>query len=62
MKIKEVLDILEDICTIIVSIGAVWGAFVAWESGFLHKLDHIVTHYHNEFTVEEDKLKEIKLP
>ncbi len=34
MKIKEVLDILEDICTIIVSIGAVWGAFVAWESGF----------------------------
>ncbi len=66
MKIKEALDIVEDICTILVSIGAVWGAFVAWESGFLHKLDHIVTHYHNELSVEEHKLKnipkDIKIP
>lgn len=62
MKLKETLDILEDICTIIVSIGAVWGSFIAWESGFLHKLNHIVSHYHNEFVVEEAKVKEVKLP
>lgn len=56
MKIKEVLDILEDIMTIVVSVIALSGTWIAYERGFFHKIDHIVDHYH---TVVEAREAEI---
>ena len=53
MKFKDILEILEAICTIIVSIGAIWGTVIAWENGFLHKVKHLVDHYHAQLEIEE---------
>lgn len=46
MKLKEILDILEDVMTIIMSVIALSGTWIAYERGFFHKVDHIVDHYH----------------
>lgn len=56
MKFKEILDILEDIMTIIVSVIALSGTWIAYERGFFHKVDHIFTHYH---TIVEQREAEI---
>jgi len=45
---QEKLDIAESIVTIIMFIMAVWGSIVSIEEGFWHKLNHVVTHYHQE--------------
>ncbi|MGN1063510.1 MAG: hypothetical protein ACI4QM_04240 [Alphaproteobacteria bacterium] len=59
--IKFILDILEDITSIIVSLGAVWGTIIAFESGFIHKLNHLVNHYHDNLTRMEETLKQEKI-
>ncbi len=63
---KEKLDIAESIVTILMFIMAVWGTIVSFEKGFWHKLDHVVNHYHQEFTQIENKeinkLSENKIP
>lgn len=65
MKIKEVLDILEDIMTIVVSVIALSGTWIAYERGFFHKVDHIVNHYHavveaREAEVDKERQKSDK--
>lgn len=56
MKVKEGLDIMEDVMTIIVSVMALSGTWVAYENGFFHKVKHIVDHYHSIVEVEESKM------
>lgn len=58
MKVKEILDILEDIMTIVVSIIALSGTWIAYERGFFHKIDHIVNHYHTVVEAEEAKISQ----
>lgn len=47
-NLKEKLDIAESISTVLMFLMAVWGSIVAYESGFWHKLMHIINHYHTE--------------
>ena len=47
-NLKEKLDIAESISTVLMFLMAVWGSIVAYESGFWHKLMHIINHYHSE--------------
>ena len=46
--VHEIMDILSAICTIIVSIVAVWGSISLWSSDFMHKCRELVDHYHSE--------------
>lgn len=55
LRIKDTLDILEDIMTIIVSLIALWGSLAAYQNGFWHKLKHIVDYYHQDALVQEMK-------
>ncbi len=48
--LKDILDMLAALFTIIVSWIAIGGVIHAYETGFFHKLDKIVAHYHNEIT------------
>ncbi len=58
--IKDILDMLAAIFTIIVSWIAISGVIHAYETGFFHKLDKIVSHYHNEIThIEESDIEKI---
>lgn len=54
-RIKYILDITEDIMTILVSLGAIGGTIIAYENGFWHKLKHIVDKYHEQL-VEKDEI------
>ncbi|MBO6280976.1 MAG: hypothetical protein J6N49_00445 [Alphaproteobacteria bacterium] len=45
---KEKLEITESIVTIIMFVMAVWGTIISVEKGFWGKLNHIVTHYHQQ--------------
>ncbi len=54
-KLKETLDVLEDIMTIIVSLMAIWGTVVATRNGFFHKVKELADHYHADMLrVERD--------
>ncbi len=48
--IKDILDMLAAFFTIVVSWAAIAGVVKAYETGFFHKVDKIVAHYHNEIT------------
>ena len=61
MKVKDFLEILEAICTIVVSVGAIWGSIIAWENGFLYKVKHLVDHYHAQLEIEEKSVIEKSL-
>ena len=53
LSFKDKMDIMEAICTIIVSVMAIWGTVVAWENGFWHKLKHIADHVHAQIEMEK---------
>ncbi len=58
--IKDILDMLAAIFTIIVSWIAISGVVHAYETGFFHKINKIVAHYHNEITrIEENDIENI---
>lgn len=57
-EVKEWLDVMEDIMTIIVSLMAIWGTVVAYEKGFWHALHSVVMHYHHEIVADEEKAKQ----
>ncbi len=59
-QLKETLDILEDIMTIIVSLMAIWGTVVAIENGFFHKVKKIADHYHADIIKAEEKIPVLK--
>ena len=56
LSFKDKVDMIEDILTIILSVGALWGSVLAWQNGFWHNLKHVVEHYHNEIIQEEQNL------
>lgn len=45
-KTRDFLELMETVLTIIVSLVALSGTFSAYKSGFFHKLNHVVEHYH----------------
>lgn len=51
--LKDTLDMLEAVFTIIVSLMAIWGTLIAWENGFWHKVKHIADHLHTEYQAKE---------
>ncbi|MBP5343715.1 MAG: hypothetical protein J6Y85_01375 [Alphaproteobacteria bacterium] len=51
--VHEIMDILAALCTIIVSIAAIWGSINLWSSGVWHKLMHVLNHYHHEIVMQE---------
>lgn len=57
-EVKEWLDVLEDIMTIIVSLMAIWGTIIAYEKGFWHALHGVVTHYHEKILADEQKIEQ----
>lgn len=57
-EVKEWLDVIEDIMTIIVSVMAIWGTVIAYEKGFWHALHGIVIHYHERILEDEKKIEQ----
>jgi len=57
LSFKDKMDILEAVCTIVVSLMALWGSIVAWENGFWHKLKHVIDYSHEKIVAEESKLE-----
>ncbi len=53
--IKDILDMLAALFTIIVSLMAVGGTLVAYEHDFFKKLNHVVNYYHQEIKNIEEK-------
>lgn len=53
--IKDVLDMLAALFTIIVSLMAVSGTVLAIEHDFFKKLNHVVNYYHEEVRKIEEK-------
>ena len=53
LSFKDKMEIMEAICTIIVSVMAIWGTVAAWENGFWHKVKHIADHLHTQIEAEE---------
>lgn len=54
---KEKLEITESIVTIIMFVMAVWGTIISFEEGFWSKLNHIVTHYHQEISKTDNQIQ-----
>lgn len=54
-RLKEILDMLAAILTIIVSIVALKGTFDIYQSGFFHKMGHLIDHYHTQIIAFEKK-------
>jgi hypothetical protein len=52
---KEMLEIAESVVTIIMFFMAVWGTVEAYEHDFWSKLNHVVSHYHEEISKVEQK-------
>ncbi len=52
--VKEKLEIAESIVTIIMFVMAIWGTIIAYEEQFWQKLNHVVNHYHEEISKQED--------
>lgn len=50
---KDKLEIVESILSIIVSIIAIWGSILAYNSEIVHKIKTVVEH-HYEQIVDED--------
>lgn len=55
--IKDILDMLAALFTIIVSLMAVSGTFLAIEHDFFKKLNHVVNYYHEEVKKIEENVK-----
>jgi len=52
--VKEKLEIAESVVTIIMFVMAIWGSIIVYEEQFWHKLNHIVSHYHEEISRQEN--------
>ena len=57
LSFKDKLEVLEAICTIFVTIMAIWGTISAWESGLWHKVKRIVEYSHDKIVTEEAQFK-----
>lgn len=57
-SLKDKLDIAEAICTIIVTVMALWGTIIAIQHDLFHKVNHIIEHYHAKIEQDEKILCE----
>ena len=46
--LKEKLEVAEAVCTIIVSVMALWGTIVAIQHDLFKKTTRLINHYHEE--------------
>ena len=53
--LKEKLEVAEAVCTIIVSIMALWGTIVAVQHDLFQKATRLINHYHAEI----EKLEQV---
>ena len=51
--VKDKLEIAEAICTIVVSIMALWGTISAFNHHIFTKAARLIDHYHREIVVKE---------
>jgi len=53
---KDIIEMIESILSIIVSLIAIYGSIIAYQSGFIHKTISIVEHHYENVinTVEKD--------
>lgn len=52
---KDKLEIAEALCTIIVSVMALWGTVVAFQHQVFQKASHLIEHYHQKVIELEKK-------
>ena len=56
--LKEKLEVAEAICTIIVSVMALWGTIVAVQHDLFKKATHLINHYHEKI-VQLEKITDL---
>lgn len=52
---KDKLEVAEAVCTIIVTIMALWGTISAFNHHLFSKVTHLIEHYHREIVAAENK-------
>lgn len=45
---KDIIEMIESILSIIVSLIAIWGSIMAYQSGFVHKLSNVIEHHYEQ--------------
>ena len=53
LSVKDKLEIAEAICTIVVSVMALWGTISAFNHDLFKKVNHLIEHYHHQISLEE---------
>lgn len=51
--LKDKLEVAEAVCTIIVTVMALWGTISALNHDLFRKATHLIEHYHQEITEQE---------
>ena len=53
---KDIIEMIESILSIIVSLIAIYGSIIAYQSGFIHKITTVIEHHYEDVinTVEKD--------
>ena len=54
---KDKLEITEALCTIIVSVMALWGTISAFQHNLFRKASHLIEHYHQKVIELENEKK-----
>jgi len=57
LTFKDKLEILEAVCTISVSVVALWGTIVASQHDLWRKMVHLIDHYHAQIMQKESDLR-----
>ena len=53
LSVKDKLEIAEAICTILVSVIALWGTISAFNHDLFRKVTHLIEHYHHQIALQE---------
>lgn len=48
---KELLELIDTILNIILSIAAIVGFLLTYKSGFFHKLHNVITYFHEQINL-----------
>ena len=56
--LKDKLEVAEAVCTIIVTVMALWGTISAFNHDLFRKATHLIEHYHQEI-IEQEQHKSI---
>ena len=55
--LKDKLEIAEAVCTIVVTIMALWGTITAFQHNLFQKATHLIDHYHQKMIELEKEEK-----